>query len=169
MPRRAVRVVTVITALLLTGSRAGSAPPGAHTGAAAGTYRSPVSGALTVLRPFIAPTSPYGPGHRGVDLAAGRGAAITAAGPGTVSFAGSVTGRGVVVILHPDGVRTEYEPVHPLVSAGASVAAGTPIGLLHGRHPGCARSCLHWGARLGAAYFDPLRLLVPLGPVVLLP
>jgi murein DD-endopeptidase MepM/ murein hydrolase activator NlpD len=129
----------------------------------------PVAGVPHVLRPFAAPRSRYGPGHRGVDLAAGQGAVIAAAGAGVVRFAGSVAGRGVVVILHPDGVRTEYEPVRPLVPSGARVAAGAPIGLLRGRHAGCAQSCLHWGARLGDAYFDPLRLLVPLGPVVLLP
>jgi murein DD-endopeptidase MepM/ murein hydrolase activator NlpD len=87
-----------------------------------------------------------------------------------VTFAGPVAGRGVVVIAHPDGVRTEYEPVQPQVEVGAAVQGGEPIGRLAGRHPGCApRRCLHWGARRGDTYLDPMSLLRPLGPVRLLP
>jgi murein DD-endopeptidase MepM/ murein hydrolase activator NlpD len=167
MRTAAVPLVLALAAVSLAGSQAGAAP--GPPLAAAGSYRSPVAGPLQVLRPFRAPRTRYGPGHRGVDLAAAPGAVITAAAAGVVRFAGPVAGRGVVVILHPDGVRTEYEPLRPLVSAGARVALGTPIGVLRGRHPGCRRSCLHWGARLDSSYFDPLRLLVALGPVVLLP
>ncbi len=87
-----------------------------------------------------------------------------------MTFAGQVAGRGLVVIAHADGVRTEYEPVRPLVPAGSAVAAGEPIGVVHGKHGRCqVDRCLHWGARRGEAYFDPMLLLRPLGPVRLLP
>jgi murein DD-endopeptidase MepM/ murein hydrolase activator NlpD len=66
-------------------------------------------------------------------------------------------------------VLTEYEPVTPLVRAGAVVAAGAAVGVVRGRHAGCAGSCLHWGARRDGRYFDPLLLLKPLGPVALIP
>jgi murein DD-endopeptidase MepM/ murein hydrolase activator NlpD len=128
-----------------------------------------LTGRLDIVRAFEPPATPYGPGHLGVDLRASRLGAVRAAGTGVVSFAGPVAGRGVVVIAHPDGIRTEYEPVRPSVRIGARVQAGQPIGVLAGRHRGCPGSCLHWGARRGATYLDPLRLLAPLGPVVLLP
>jgi murein DD-endopeptidase MepM/ murein hydrolase activator NlpD len=138
-------------------------------GAVAGTYAAPLPAPLDVLRGFAPPATPYGPGHLGVDLLAAPGAAVHAPADGTVQFAGSVAGRGVVVIMHSDGVSTEYEPVHPAVTAGQQVRRGELLGTLQGRHAGCPESCLHWGARHGARYLDPLALLVPLGPVVLLP
>jgi murein DD-endopeptidase MepM/ murein hydrolase activator NlpD len=134
------------------------------------TYVLPVPAPLVVLRGFDPPATPYGPGHLGADLQAAAGGLVRSAGPGTVRFAGPVAGRGLVVVQHPDGVVTEYEPLHPLVRAGASVTVGEPLGRLAGRHRGCGpRPCLHWGARRGGQYFDPLSLLRPLGPVRLLP
>jgi murein DD-endopeptidase MepM/ murein hydrolase activator NlpD len=134
------------------------------------SYQAPVPAPVRVLRGFDPPADPYGPGHLGVDLSAGRQAVVRAAGPGVVRFAGPVAGRGVVVIEHPDGIRTEYEPVQPQVEVGAAVRAGDPIGHIAGRHRGCApRSCLHWGARRGDTYLDPMALLGRLGPVRLLP
>ena len=133
-------------------------------------YRAPLVGRIVVLRPFEPPPSPYGAGHRGVDLAASRGTVVVAAASGRVSFAGQVAGRGVVVVTHADGVRTEYEPVRPLVAAGQQMSAGQPIGLLRGTHDQCAPDrCMHWGARRGDLYIDPMLLLRPLGPVRLLP
>jgi murein DD-endopeptidase MepM/ murein hydrolase activator NlpD len=133
-------------------------------------YALPLPGPLHVLRRFEPPPTPYSAGHRGVDLEADAGPVVLAAGSGVVSFAGPVAGRGVVVIAHPDGIRTEYEPVAALVVAGQAVVRGQPIGRLSGRHdhwrPG---RCLHWGARRGDTYLDPLLLLRPLGPVRLLP
>jgi murein DD-endopeptidase MepM/ murein hydrolase activator NlpD len=146
----------------------GSAPPiaGARTPS---VYLAPLPEPIQVLRPFDPPASEYGPGHLGVDLRAAPDALVRAAARGVVDFAGQVAGRGVVVVSHPDGIRTEYEPVHPVVRVGVHVRTGDPIGVLRGRHPGCPGVCLHWGARRGAAYLDPLALLRPLGPVILLP
>lgn len=143
--------------------------PGTGTGAAAVSYRPPVE-PLRVVRAFDPPATPYGAGHRGVDLAVTAGSSVRAAAAGVVSFAGTVAGRGVVVVSHPDGVRTEYEPLAARVHAGEAVAGGAVLGVVAGRHGGCPPGrCLHWGARRGAAYFDPLLLLRPLGPVRLLP
>ncbi len=144
--------------------------PAGSPAAGVTTYRAPVL-PLRVLRGFEPPTTRYSAGHRGVDLAldpAGDGI-VRAAGAGTVSFAGSVAGRGLVVLLHPDGIRTEYEPLRPAVARGHHVEAGDVLGTVSGRHPGCPTSCLHWGARRGTVYLDPLQLLRPLGPVRLLP
>jgi murein DD-endopeptidase MepM/ murein hydrolase activator NlpD len=120
----------------------------------------PLAGPPPVTREFEAPAGPFGRGHRGVDLAAGPGAAVLAAGDGVVAFAGMVAGRPVVSIDHPGGLRTTYEPVDPSVAAGQAVARGSPIGTLLAGHPGCpAAACLHWGVRRGETYVDPLGLL----------
>jgi murein DD-endopeptidase MepM/ murein hydrolase activator NlpD len=141
----------------------------APTGAAV-PYSAPLTTSPVVVRPFEAPPGPYAAGHRGVDLATSPDDVVLAAGHGRVRFAGAVAGRGVVVIEHPDGVLTEYEPVTRAVAAGEPVSRGQPIGRVHGSHGGCGASrCLHWSARRDGVYFDPMTLLVGLGPVRLLP
>jgi murein DD-endopeptidase MepM/ murein hydrolase activator NlpD len=85
---------------------------------------------------------------------------VLAAGDGTVAFAGMVAGRPVVSIDHAGGLRTTYEPVDASVGAGQPVVRGSPIGTLTVGHAGCpVAACLHWGARLGEAYLDPMSLL----------
>lgn len=120
-----------------------------------------------VVRPFEPPATPYGPGHRGVDLGAPPDTQVLAAGDGIVVYAGPLAGRGVVSIAHTGGLRTTYEPVTALVHAGQRVARGTVIAVLTPGH--CvAAVCLHWGARRGTEYVDPLGLLSS-GRVRLLP
>ena len=122
-----------------------------------------------VVRRFDPPPQPWLAGHRGVDLAAAPGAEVQAAGGGTVAFAGSVAGRGVVSVVHPGGLRTTYEPVTATVHTGEAVTAGQAVGVLEAGHPGCpVAACLHWGLRRGEQYLDPLALL-GLGRVRLLP
>ncbi|GGQ58107.1 murein hydrolase activator EnvC family protein [Couchioplanes azureus] len=132
-------------------------------------FRWPVPGA-EIVRRFDPPPQPWLAGHRGVDLAAEPSAPVRSAGAGTVVFAGSVAGRGVVSIAHPGGLRTTYEPLTATSSrAGDPVTAGQVIGTLARGHPGCpAPACLHWGLRHGADYLDPL-VLLGLGRVRLLP
>jgi murein DD-endopeptidase MepM/ murein hydrolase activator NlpD len=163
----------IVVAILMTGAGAGSlAGAGSVTGSvpsAGSTYREPLD-TIRVLTPFSPPAEQYGAGHLGVDLAASAGVSVQAAGAGVVRFAGSVAGRGVVVLIHPDGISTEYEPVAAVVRPGQRVMAGQRIGTVHGSHRSCVpASCLHWGARRGGAYLDPLSLLAPLGVVRLLP
>jgi murein DD-endopeptidase MepM/ murein hydrolase activator NlpD len=117
----------------------------------------------TVTRPFDPPVHRWLPGHRGVDLVAPGATEVLAAGPGTVAFAGTLFGQGVVVVAH-GAVRTSYEPVSPAATlhVGDSVAAGTPLGTLNPGH--CRGSpCLHWGLLTGhghgVRYYDPLLLL----------
>jgi murein DD-endopeptidase MepM/ murein hydrolase activator NlpD len=122
-----------------------------------------------VLRPFQQPATPYGPGHRGVDLGGSAGEAVLAAGDGLVRYAGPLADRSLVSIEHPGGLRTTYEPVQPLVAVGQQVRRGQPIGELLAGHPGCpaGQVCLHWGVHRGRYYLDPLRLVV--GQIRLLP
>lgn len=106
-------------------------------------WRPPLGGPLRVTRRFQAPARPYGPGHRGVDLAASPGARVLAARAGVVTYAGELAGRGVVAVSHGT-LRTTYEPVEPMVHVGEEVLAGQPIGRLRPGHRGCpVVACLH--------------------------
>jgi murein DD-endopeptidase MepM/ murein hydrolase activator NlpD len=158
---RRVLAVCLPAALLALGALPAAADDAAGRFPAAAPWTAPLT-PLRVTRPFDAPDSPYGPGHRGVDLAGAPGTVVVAAGAGVVVFAGMVAGRPVVSIAHPDGLRTTYEPVAPSVRAGMPVARGSPIGALVAGHAGCpVAACLHWGARRGSSYLDPLLLLRP--------
>lgn len=155
----------------------GGTEDGTEDGTGSGARSWPLTGRPTVLRGWEPPAGPYGPGHRGVDLAAGPGARVLAAADGRVSFAGRVAGRGVVAVeVAGSGsppLRTTYEPVRALVEEGASARAGQPVGVLEEGPFHCDEGCLHWGLRRGDAYLDPLSLLPPSllrkGPSRLLP
>ncbi len=160
-------LLTVVLGVLLTLAPAGAAvAPEAPATDPVGTW--PLRPEPEVVRSFAPPTSPYGAGHRGVDLAGRPGQPVRSALPGTVAFAGSIAGRGVVVVTH-GATRTTYEPVHASVPLGAPVARGDPIGHLELGGSHCfPRACLHWGWIAGETYLDPLRL-VGVRPVRLLP
>jgi murein DD-endopeptidase MepM/ murein hydrolase activator NlpD len=121
-----------------------------------------------IVRGFDPPGSPWGSGHRGVDLLGHVGQPVRAARAGTITYAGTLAGRGVVVVAH-GAERTTYEPVSPSVSVGELVDAGSVIGTLQLGLSHCfPRACLHWGLIRGDTYLDPLTL-VGGGPVRLLP
>lgn len=127
-----------------------------------GSYTWPTGGPAPVLEGFDPPAVVWGRGHRGVDLALEAGSPVLAAAAGTVAFAGMVAGRPVVSIDHPDGIRTTYEPVEPVVIAGEQVHRGQIIGTLLAGHRADGVDALHWGARTGPkSYVNPLRLLSP--------
>ncbi|MDA8434651.1 MAG: M23 family metallopeptidase [Actinomycetales bacterium] len=148
------------------GSGAGPAP----RPTAAVAWGAPVDGPVSVLDRFDPPVRRWLPGHRGVDLDAAMGDVVRAAGPGTVTWAAPLAGRGVVVVRHPDGRRTTYEPVDAVVTVGDDVTTGDRIGRVAPGvgHCGGVPSCLHWGLRRGDDYLDPM-LLLRRGRPVLLP
>lgn len=140
-------------------------------GVAAPRWRWPLSPRPVVVRPFDAPASAWGRGHRGLDLAAAPGDAVGAVEAGTVTHAGVVAGRGTVTVLHADGLSSTYEPVAVSVAAGARVAAGDVLGVLEDvpvAHCGAGR-CLHLGARRPPGHLDPLPLLTGGGRIRLMP
>lgn len=149
---------------------------GTHTGVS-GDRAWPVGPRPVLLRGWQPPASPYGPGHRGVDLAAAPGTLVRAAAPGRVSFTGMVAGRGVLSItLTGTGqppLRTTYEPVTAVVAEGDEVTAGQVVAVLGPGPFHCAGGCLHWGLLRGETYLDPLSLLpddlLDRGPARLLP
>jgi murein DD-endopeptidase MepM/ murein hydrolase activator NlpD len=122
-----------------------------------------------VVHGFDLPAQPWLPGHRGVDLAAGRGSSVRSAGAGTVVYAGTVGGVPVVTVAHADGLRTTYQPVTATVRAGDQVDAGGRIGTLAVDRGHCRpRACLHWGLLRGRGYLVGLVLVAPVA-VRLLP
>ena len=117
----------------------------------------PLTGAVRVIEGFDPPAQRWLAGHRGVDLAAHRGAAVLAAAGGRVTYAGRLAGRGVVVVDH-GSVRTTYEPVEPLAAVGDQVKAGAVVGRIgSGGH--CSGHCLHWGLKRGDTYLNPLLMI----------
>ncbi|WJV45890.1 M23 family metallopeptidase [Streptomyces flavofungini] len=142
-------------------------PPGA------GRERVPVVGRdwpvgvrPLVVRGWEPPASEYGPGHRGVDLAAAPGSAVRAVAPGRVSFAGRVGGRGVVSVeLSGTGappLRTTYEPVRATVRKGTRVTPGEILGTVEpAARFHCPTACVHWGLLREDTYLNPLSLLPP--------
>ncbi|GAA4367337.1 M23 family metallopeptidase [Nocardioides caricicola] len=161
MTTRLALLLSVLVALLL--------PAAAHAAAPDPVGVWPLAPEPEVVTGFDPPADPWGAGHRGVDLLGSPGQPVRSALPGTISWAGVLAGRGVVVVDHGD-TRTTYEPVDATVTPGTSVGAGDRIGRLSTVGSHCLpRSCLHWGWIEGAeTYLDPLRL-VGAGPVRLLP
>ncbi|QHA09921.1 peptidoglycan DD-metalloendopeptidase family protein [Streptomyces broussonetiae] len=147
-------------------------PPRAPVPALARTW--PVGVRPLVVRGWEPPATAYGPGHRGVDLAAPVGSAVRAVAPGRVSFAGRVAGRGAVSVeLTGTDLRTTYEPVTPSVTKGEAVRAGDVVGAVEATGSHCPATCIHWGLLRGDTYLNPLDLLPPWllerGPSRLLP
>jgi murein DD-endopeptidase MepM/ murein hydrolase activator NlpD len=145
-----------------------AAPPTAAPEPGSG-WDWPLEPVPRVVSGFDPPASPWGPGHRGVDLASAVGAPVRSVGAGRVGYAGQVAGRGVVSVEHPGGLRTTYEPVTPAVSVGDEVARGDLLGTVSAAPGHCLpATCLHWGVLRGETYLDPLAL-VGVVPVRLLP
>ncbi|MGW6840617.1 M23 family metallopeptidase [Streptomyces sp. NPDC054958] len=139
-------MTTLLLSLLL--ALAQSALPGVR----------PLPAPLSVVRWWDPPPSPYAAGHRGVDLSAPVGTELRAVAAGRVHHAGPVAGRGVLSLALPNGLRTTYEPVRPLVTEGEQVTAGQVVAVLtEGSH--CPEPCLHWGLLDGEVYLNPLTLL----------
>lgn len=160
--------------LLVVVLLAGALFPGPSPAGAAGEPDPvgvwPLSPTPHVVARFDPPESTWGAGHRGVDLLGHVGQSVMSALAGTVTFAGMLAGRGVVVVDH-GATRTTYEPVAASVRVGDTVAAGAVIGVLTSVQSHCPPSaCLHWGwiRNVDDVYLDPLRL-VGAGPVRLLP
>lgn len=126
----------------------------------------PTEGPRVILRDFQAPATPWGTGHRGLDLQA-TSTVVVAPLTGVVSFSGDVAGRGALTITGPGGEQISLEPVSSDVQAGDWVEKGEPIAELQGGH--CAGLCLHIGLRVEGAYRSPRRELGVLQRAVLLP
>lgn len=116
-----------------------------------------------VIRAFDPPESPYGAGHRGIDIAVVPGTTIVAPESGTVTFAGTIGGHLFLTIDHGGELSSTYSWISSAsVGEGDTVVRGQPIGSTGTGHPGSAVPHLHFGARLAGAYVDPVDLLGPM-------
>jgi murein DD-endopeptidase MepM/ murein hydrolase activator NlpD len=157
----------LLPALMTTGLALVPLPTAADTDLR-GSGVWPLAPVPEVVRRFDPPDSPFGTGHRGVDLAGAPGQVVVAALAGQVTFAGRLAGRGVVVVSH-GSTRTTYEPVRTTARVGDLVGTGEPIGVLELALSHCPPSaCLHWGWLRAEVHLDPLDL-VGAGRVRLLP
>jgi murein DD-endopeptidase MepM/ murein hydrolase activator NlpD len=130
--------------------------------AAVGTWVWPVTG--PVVRAFDPPDSPYGSGHRGIDIAAPVGAVAVAPAAGVVSFAGPIGGNLFLTLDHGGGLTSTFSWVSSLlVRRGDQIAEGQPVVHTGWAHPGSSVvSSLHLGVRLDGVYQDPLLYLRPI-------
>ena len=127
---------------------------------ATGPWAWPVTG--PVVRGFDPPGSPYGSGHRGIDIGAPVGTLVRAPAPGVVSFAGSVGGHLFVTIDHGGGLLSTCSFLSALlVHRGDLVVQGQGIGLSGWGHDGDITPNVHFGVRLNGQYADPFDYLSP--------
>jgi murein DD-endopeptidase MepM/ murein hydrolase activator NlpD len=128
--------------------------------AAAGDWSWPVTG--PVIRGYDPPDTPYGAGHRGIDIGAAVGTTVVSAASGVVSFAGPVGGQLFVSVDHGAGVVSSYSFLSSLVvHKGDVVAPEAPIGRSGAGHAGITPAHLHFGVRVNGEYADPLEFLRP--------
>ena len=118
-----------------------------------GTWRWPTDNPRSIIRPFIAPATPYSRGHRGIDVLAVSGV-IYAPADGVVRFAGTVVDRPVLSITHGSGVVSSFEPVVSTLRAGQAVSRGQQVGVAIAGH--CSALCVHVGVRVNGQYVSPL-------------
>ena len=152
-------------------------------------YRSPTAESRPrVVHPFEKPAQRWSTGHRGVDLRVPENdRRVYAPAAGKVVFSGTVVNRNVLVLAHPDGRRSTFEPMDEALPVGTTVAAGEVIGTVAVTAGGtserpyrrCTTVCLYWGVRQGGArgdgrgkdaeYINPMSLLGSKEPSILLP
>ena len=110
---------------------------------------APVHG--PIVDPWRPPSSPYGPGNRGIDIGTVPGAAVVSPADGLVTFAGTVGDSRFVVVESPDGIRITIGFLASVtVRSGQTVRRGQTIGR--------AGTSVHIGARVGNDYLDPTPL-----------
>jgi murein DD-endopeptidase MepM/ murein hydrolase activator NlpD len=123
----------------------------------------PLAGPL--VRGYEVRAGPFGPGHRGVDLAGAPGALVRAPAAGRVVFAGRVAATTWVSIRVAPGVVVTLGPLRALaVATGQRVAAGTRVAdLAPGHGTADVPVALHLGLRVDGTYVDPLPWLTGFG------
>lgn len=161
MPRRMRLVVSLAIALLM------SFPARAGAAGAAGNWTWPVFG--PVIRTFDPPEIPFGPGHRGIDIAVPIGTAVVAPAPGVVTFAGAVGGELFVTVDHGGGLVSTYSWLSAiLVRKRDVVHEGVTLALSGPGHASVTPAHLHFGVKRDGSYIDPLSVLSPFNLVGLI-
>jgi len=140
--------VTLLTTLVESRTTAGGTPP----------WQWPLSGAVS--SEFGGRSSPWGRSyefHPGLDIRAGQGTPVAAAGAGVVVYAGRMSGYGnMVVVDHCFELKTVYAHLSAIYTdLGQRVLAGDTIGAV-GQTGRATGPHLHYEVRVGAAPVDPM-------------
>jgi murein DD-endopeptidase MepM/ murein hydrolase activator NlpD len=124
-----------------------------------GLPRWPVEG--PIIAPFGVRWEADGPTiHRGVDIVVPTGTPVYAMSSGKVSFAGTMTGFGLVVLVdHRDGISTLYAHLSQiLVVEGQAVTRDESLGL-SGASGNATGPHLHFEVRGRGHQLDPVAML----------
>lgn len=146
-----------------SGSSGGNSGGGGSSGGGSATSLSnlqwPVPSCTLITSRFgyrVAPTTGASTYHGGLDIGAGMGASIVAAGAGDVIYAGANGGYGnCVMIDHGNGVVTVYAHMSSIgVSYGQYVTAGQYVGAVGSTGVSTGPHC-HFEIRINGAQTDP--------------
>lgn len=145
------------------GNSGGGSSGGGSSGGGSATSLSnlqwPVPSCTLITSRFgyrVAPTTGASTYHGGLDVGAGMGASIVAAGAGDVIYAGENGGYGnCVMIDHGNGVVTVYAHMSSIgVSYGQYVTAGQYVGAVGSTGVSTGPHC-HFEIRINGAQTDP--------------
>lgn len=146
-----------------SGGSGGNSGGGGSSGGGSATSLSnlqwPVPSCTLITSRFgyrVAPTTGASAYHGGLDIGAGMGASIVAAGAGDVIYAGANGGYGnCVMIDHGNGVVTVYAHMSSIgVSYGQYVTAGQYVGAVGSTGVSTGPHC-HFEIRINGAQTDP--------------
>ena len=145
-----------------SGGASGGASGGGTSGGSATSLSDlqwPVPSCTLITSRFgyrVAPTTGASTYHGGLDIGAGMGASIVAAGAGDVIYAGANGGYGnCVMIDHGNGVVTVYAHMSSIgVSYGQYVTAGQYVGAVGSTGVSTGPHC-HFEIRINGAQTDP--------------
>lgn len=150
----------LVLALLLVAAPAAATPTP--------LWRWPVDGPRVIVEPYVQPLTPYGSGHRGIDIDVPRNEILYAPADGVIHFSGQVGLRWVFSIEHAGGVLSSYDHAFSELPKGTVVKKGDSIGHILSGH--CASElCVHIGVRVGGEYVNPLLFFGGVPRSVLLP
>ena len=145
-----------------SGAASGGASGGGTSGGSATSLSDlqwPVPSCTLITSRFgyrVAPTTGASTYHGGLDIGAGMGASIVAAGAGDVIYAGANGGYGnCVMIDHGNGVVTVYAHMSTIgVSYGQYVTAGQYVGAVGSTGVSTGPHC-HFEVRINGVQTDP--------------
>ena len=146
-----------------SGGSGGNSGGGGSSGGGSATSLSnlqwPVPSCTLITSRFgyrVAPTTGASTYHGGLDIGAGMGASIVAAGAGDVIYAGANGGYGKCVMIdHGNGVVTVYAHMSSIgVSYGQYVTAGQYVGAVGSTGVSTGPHC-HFEIRINGVQTDP--------------
>ena len=142
-----------------SGGNSGGGSSGGGSATSLSNLQWPVPSCTLITSRFgyrVAPTTGASTYHGGLDIGAGMGASIVAAGAGDVIYAGANGGYGnCVMIDHGNGVVTVYAHMSSIgVSYGQYVTAGQYVGAVGSTGVSTGPHC-HFEVRINGVQTDP--------------